>query len=129
LVALPISYSIDQGLVIAKVDGAADLADVRAYLSTMRSDPAYHGVIGSLIDCRTVTNLLSTEELRTIAKERKSATTSSPRARTAMLAGSDVVFGVLRMYEAFSDGSNVVVRVFRNETEARSWLLTGRKGP
>jgi hypothetical protein len=120
---VPISYKIDGGLCVTTVAGEADLADVRAYLSARENDPARGGVIGTLIDVRGVTTLLSADDLRAIAKQRKQETDTSPGTRTAMLAGSDVVFGILRMYEAFTDGSNAAIRVFRDEGEARAWLL------
>jgi hypothetical protein len=59
--------------------------------------------------------------------EIKAPTTSPVPGRCAVLAGSDVVFGLLRVYEAFSDGAPVTVRVFRDRNRALAWLKDERQ--
>jgi hypothetical protein len=77
--------------------------------------------MSTLIDCRGVKTLLSSDDLRAIAQDLRK-TDLSERGPTAMIAGSDAVYGLLRMYEAFTDRSPAQIRAFRDEAEARAWL-------
>jgi hypothetical protein len=119
---MPISYRIVGDFVVTTVEGASTLAEVLAYQAALRSDPGYRPGMPNLIDCRRVTALLSSDDLRAIAREARRHPNSGVRARTALLGRSDVVFGVLRMYEAFTEGSSAAARAFRNEAEALAWL-------
>jgi hypothetical protein len=119
---VPISYRVSGKLVLTHVEGAVTVADVRAYLGAVRSDPAYRAGMSTLIDCRNVTTLLSSEELRIIAADIQHLTTSRARGRCAILAPSEAGFGLLRMYEAYSEGAPVEVRAFRERDEAMEWL-------
>ena len=42
--------------------------------------------------------------------------------RVAYLAGDDLAYGLLRMFEVFREQENYETRVFRDEDEARAWL-------
>ncbi len=51
-----------------------------------------------------------------------------PSARIAIVASSDVVYGMARMWQAHMEGSGWTSRVFRHRSEAIAWLKdkTGR---
>jgi hypothetical protein len=120
-----ISYQIVDGIVFTTMEATLSLGDVRVYLAAVLADPAYHAGMPSLVDCRQVTALLSPADLRTIAAEIANITTAPVAGRCAVLAASDVVFGLVRMYEAYSEGAPVEVRAFRDYDEAMAWLRTG----
>jgi tetrahydromethanopterin S-methyltransferase subunit E len=44
------------------------------------------------------------------------------RSRVAMVATTDVHYGLSRMYQAFRSDSPLDLRVFRDMREARTWL-------
>jgi hypothetical protein len=119
---LAISYQVLKNRVVTNVEGEVTLDDVRAYLVAVRSDPAYRPGIPTLIDCRKVTTLLTPEDLRTIVADIRRLTTSPVAGRCAMLAPSAAGFGLLRMFEAYSDGAPVEVRAFHDDAEALAWL-------
>ena len=81
------------------------------------------------MDCRKVKALMKPEDLRVIAADIEKMTVVPAPGRCAVLAGSDVVFGLLRMYEAYSDGSPVEVRAFRDAAEARAWVDEAGESP
>lgn len=43
--------------------------------------------------------------------------------KTAILVGSDLTFGLSRMYQVFREPEHTAVSVFRDEGEAMRWLL------
>lgn len=120
-----ISYQIVEDVVFSNIEATSSLDDVRAYLVAVLADPAYRAGMPSLVDCRKVTALLSPAELRAIAAEIASITTAPVAGRCAVLAASDVVFGLVRTYEAYSEGAPIEVRAFRDYDEAMAWLRTG----
>lgn len=122
---MAISYRIIDGIVFTDMEASFSLDDVRVYLAAVMTDPSYRNGMPSLVDCRRVTALLSPEELRVIAADIGKLTTAPVSGRCAVLASSDVVFGLLRMYEVYSDGAPVEVRAFRDQNEAMAWLHTG----
>lgn len=119
---MAISYRIVDDMVFTEMGASFSLDDVRAYLAAVLGDPSYRSGMPSLVDCRHVTALLSPADLRVIAADIASVTTAPVSGRCAVLAATDVVFGMVRMYEAYSDGAPVEVRAFREKNEAMAWL-------
>ncbi len=63
----------------------------------------------------------SAEEIRQIAVKVKD---KWPQAeRVAFVASDDLTFGLVRMFEAFRTQEGFLTKVFRNEEQAREWLL------
>jgi len=46
-------------------------------------------------------------------------------ARCAVVVGSDRAYGMSRMFEVFSEETDVDVRIFRNLDEAKNWIIEG----
>jgi hypothetical protein len=42
--------------------------------------------------------------------------------RAAVIASSNLIYGLLRMYEVFNEGNPAQIRVFREPDEALKWL-------
>jgi len=83
--------------------------------------PAGHD---ELIDLRGVEDGggISTHVLRRIADMFTRSDTMPERSRVAMVATTDVHYGLSRMYQAFRSDSPLDLRVFRDMGEARAWL-------
>jgi hypothetical protein len=73
-----------------------------------------------LWDLRECTPLLATEDVRTIAATARRR--DRPGSRIALLAGSDLSFGILRQNQVFREVPGNEVRVFRDVDEAVGWL-------
>jgi hypothetical protein len=65
----------------------------------------------------------TTQELREIASHGKSKFILINR--IAMVAGSDLVFGLMRMFAVFREQEHTKVHVFRSREKAINWLKTG----
>lgn len=80
-------------------------------------------VTHGLVDLEQVTELkMSVEELRRISMEHRITAKITPRALIAVVAPSDHIFGMARMWEAFSGGTGWTIRVFRDRPAAEVWL-------
>src|SRR3954468_14691850 len=122
---MPLTYSVDSvnGVLRAKGDGMLSMDDLRAYFTATRADPLVEPTMHRLMDLRGVTQLPSTDELRQLATFSR-ANAPDPSARMALLASSDLAFGVSMMFKAYA-GYGERLAVVRDEAEAMAWLLEG----
>jgi hypothetical protein len=120
--AVPITFQFDNGILFSTIDGETGFDDVASYLDRLLVDPAFVPGMPGVIDCRTVKSLFSISDLRRMAADVRQRPQLQAPGRAAVLASSNLVYGLLRMYEVFSDGDPVEIRVFRRPEEAMAWL-------
>ncbi len=93
--------------------------DAREHVEDLRNHPEFEADFNQLFDARGVTSVeLSGACVREIASMRMFGEGS----RRAFVAGTDVVFGMVRMFEMLRDDTPDEIRVFRNIDDARAWL-------
>ena len=115
------SYKIDQErrLVITRGWGELSSRELFDVMSQILLDPRFDPTYSSLGDLREVTNV-------TVDTFATAQTAASPLfaegTRRAIVATSDVAFGMARMFAAFSERSGHEVRIFRQMTPAEAWL-------
>ena len=112
---MAVSYSIDceTRVVFTVFSGIFTDADVWSLVDQLRHDPAYDPEFNELIDCTAVTeNRVSVATL--------GALNSSPVPRRAVVAPSDVNYGVSRIFQAVQPSQKI--EIFRTMAEARKWL-------
>ncbi len=122
---MPIRYRIDadSNLLNVEVDGMILPEDVVRYRTRLLSDPEFIPGTNTLVDCRGAsTEGLNASDLQFFADDIMSRRRLLGRAKCAVIVATDAAFGMMRMYEAYTLESPVVVRVFRDEGEARVWL-------
>lgn len=120
---MPITYRFESGILRTTIEGATGYDDVKLYLDTLLSDPDFTPGMPGLIDCRKVTSLFSIRDLRRTAADTRERPEMRVPGRAAVLASSNLIYGLLRMYEVFSEGQATRIRVFRGPEEAMAWLL------
>lgn len=118
-------FDKQKGIVYTTVKGDLTVEEIRASMAEMVASPDYRPDMRGLIDLRGVTKLLTTEDTGRLAQTIKSTPNLVGRSRRALLVGSDLSYGMYRMFEALVSGGNAEYRVFRDETEAREWLEEG----
>jgi hypothetical protein len=120
---MPFRFRIDtqHGVVFAVSEGSVGTADVRDYLKRLESDPAYRSGYDALIDVRHATSNITADDLRDIAElvRRRPREAESKR---AVVVSSDEHYGLMRMFEAFTESGPTRYRVFRDLEEARAWV-------
>jgi hypothetical protein len=76
-----------------------------------------------LIDYREIAELIAkTEDIEKIVNQDKTIEPLFDKSKCAIVAGSDLVFGVSRMWEALSADTKIMTMVFRNIEDSLGWL-------
>jgi hypothetical protein len=122
---MPLTYRVDKDshIVRSQGSGALSVEDLLQYFAASRADPEFDPSMHRLMDLREVTHLPSSADIRSLATfVRTKAPTET--ARMAILASSDLAFGVSMMFKAFV-GYGARLLVVRDEAEATAWLATG----
>lgn len=122
---MPLSYRVDKTQQIVRSFGSGVLSvnDLLQYFAATRADPDFDPSMHRLMDLRDVTQLPSSEDIRSLALFARSRAPDDT-ARMAILASSDLAFGVSMMFKAFVGyGSRLIV--VRDEDEAFGWLAGG----
>jgi hypothetical protein len=117
-----ISYRFEGDFLFTTIEGETGYQDVKAYLDQVIADPGFRPGMPGLIDCRRVKSLFSIMDLRKTAADAKRRPELQVPGRAAVLASSNLVYGLLRMYEVFNEGNPAEIRVFRRPEEAMAWL-------
>lgn len=124
--SVPLQFTIDSeaaaGWPRVTVEGHVTLDVVLEAIDALCVDGAY-ATRSRLWDFRGCTMDLSNEDLRRIV-EYGSARDRGP-GRVAILADSDLVYGLGRMYEVFRSSRSSEYRAFREEGPALEWLTAG----
>ena len=119
---MPLNYWVDVERQIVRSRGTGELSvdDLRTYFSDTRSDPAVTPTMHRLMDLREVTGLLSTDHVRDVAVLSRGLAPAT-EARMAILASSDLAYGVSMMFKGLVGFGERLV-VVRDEPEALGWL-------
>jgi hypothetical protein len=124
---MPLTFHVDKahGIVRSRGRGTLTMADLLNYFADTRADPDYAQAMHRVMDLREVTQLPSSDDIRSLATF---ARTKAPveTARMAIIASSDLAFGVSMMFKGFVGYGERLV-VVRDEIEAMEWLTKGRR--
>ena len=121
---MPTTYEINKQrrLVISTGSGRITLAEALAHQEKLQKDPDFDPSFSQVIDLTRITDFaLEANDIRRLAQ----GTIFSRESRRAIVASSDLVYGLGRMYEilretAGEDG----IRVFRNLDAALDWIFS-----
>ena len=123
---MPASYSLhdDHGLVVTRFRGVIDNGVFIPLYRDLLSDPGYRLGMNELADLRDVSRLDLTsaglEEVRLLTERAYAGSDAS--FRSAIVAPSDLSFGIARMYEIFSSEGPEKVTVVRTLEEGLAVL-------
>jgi hypothetical protein len=118
-----VSYAIDKNLLKLTLEGEYVPEDiVREFMAAM-DDPECPRPVALLVDVSRSGSLAtrSVEDIRRVA-ERLGDYKERVGGRCAVLAASDVNFGLSRLGSVYSEGVGVSTSVFRDLPEALAWL-------
>ena len=118
---MPTAFEIDvaRRLVVCRCWGVLTSEDLVKHYRALGADPAFDPTFSQLGDLREVTaydvdtRVLSSQAL---------VATFAPSARRALVAPSDVGFGLSRMYGSYAQSASQNLQVFRAMREAEQWL-------
>lgn len=120
---MPLRFRIDDeaGLVITTAEGRVSAEDLLAHARELALTPNRpHRELVDFSDRVEIT--VPTEAVRQMAAFLANEDVNIPDSRLALVAKTDAVFGMMRVFQAHREHSNVAIRVFRDRDEALRWL-------
>ena len=131
MVCLPVAYSIDsaRGLIRTTCSGPVTLKEVVEHFQTLRQDPLFMGKLDVLLNVSDANLLPETSNLDRVVAELRAFQGESPFRACAIVASSDPMFGMMRMFEVIAGNNFRAIRVFRDVAAAESWLVSEMSNP
>jgi hypothetical protein len=117
---MPVSYVVAPHQVDVSASGLLTEADAVNLVSALASDPTLETESSMLFDAFEADADSSPEELARIAA--LFATLKPYLVRIAIVAGSDLMFGLAREYSVYAELVGLDVRPFRDRATAQGWL-------
>ena len=126
---MPVTYQIDRAnrLVHTTCTGPITLADVIDHFRTLEQDPACPDCVDVLLDVQEGTTVPKSAELRDVAREIARIRGRVQFGVCAIVANTDILFGMMRMFEVFAEDYFHETQAFRTVGEAEAWLALQRK--
>jgi hypothetical protein len=125
-----IAFAIDRAIRLrtATFSGFVSDADLLGAYAGLVAEPDYDATLDDLVDLREVTHFgVSTDGLRQVIGMFAPIDGLGIPTRLAVVAPSDAVYGVSRMYQMLrGDEVPEEINVFRDLGEAHAWLAEGR---
>jgi hypothetical protein len=125
---MPIKSKVDKkmNLTIRTLKGEISADDLKSVLASFIKDRPAESVLWDLREAEPGGKILSSdlEKMARFVKENQSI---RRRGKVAVVASSDLAYGLARTYEAFAEieGISYSVRVYRSMEDAFNWLKKG----
>jgi hypothetical protein len=121
LMKMPAAYTIDEprSLVLSRAWGAVTDGELLAHARTLAADPRFRPHFRQFSDFRDATR---TDITRAGLRHHSSLNPFGPGARRAIVVGSDVVYGMARMYQVMRAEDGDELEIFRDAGQAFEWL-------
>ena len=128
---MPVAYSIDsaRGLIRTTCSGSVTVKEVVEHFRTLRQDPNFTGKLDVLLNVSDANLLPETSDLGRVVAELRAFHGESPFMACAIVASSDPMFGMMRMFEVMAGNNFRAIRVFRDVTAADTWLVSEMSSP
>lgn len=118
---MPAAYSIspEHDIVLCRFFGVVEDRELIAVTKAIPRDPAFRPSLAELIDLRPVERIrVSTATIHAAA----TVPDFGAGSRRALLVSSKLLYGLARMFQAFSDQADDEIRIFQRLDEALTWL-------
>ena len=124
--AVPVTYSIDvtRKLIRTTCSGAVTFAEVLDHFRSLGEDPACSGPLDVLLDLSETKSVPESHQLQSLGLTLGMVRRKAQFRDCAIVARSDVLFGMMRMFAVFAEEHFREVQVFRVVAEADSWLMS-----
>jgi hypothetical protein len=120
---VPVEYKIDprRRLIRTVCTGDVNPKEVSDHFRELANDPTRPDRLNVLLDLTEVSSIPDTDQVRAVSYELNKRSNLKFNA-CAIVARTDVLFGMMRMFEVFAEGSFVTTRVFHTTADAEAWL-------
>jgi hypothetical protein len=120
---MPITYTLDRERrrMITRAEGLLTRAELESHLDVEAQDHAEE--FAELFDARNATTDITADDVRGLVdRARQWQAAGIVVGPTAIVATTDVVYGMARMYAILAEFLNAPVEVFRDVEPAMEWL-------
>ncbi len=124
--AVPVTYSIDlsRRLIRTACTRPLTFAQVMDHFRQLNDDPGCSGRLDVLLDVTDVDMLPNSSQLASVGVAASAIRKKVQFGSCAVVASSDAMFGMMRIFEVRASESFGVIRVFRHIAEAEGWLAS-----
>jgi len=121
---VPITYQLDRarGVIQTRCSGAATFHEVIEHFRALHADPEVTERLSVLLDLTELASVPERDQLRAIAGEVKDMRDRVQWNALSIVAPSDLLFGMSRVFGIFAEGHFAHTGVFRTRAEAERWL-------
>ncbi len=121
---MPVTYSIDTTRRLIRTACTRPLTFVQVidHFRQLHDDPACAGRLDVLLDVTDADMLPSSSQLEAVGAAASAIRKKVQFGACAIVAASDAMFGMMRVFEVQAGSYFGAMRVFRNSGEARKWL-------
>jgi hypothetical protein len=125
---VPIRFDHDSGrdVLIATVSGTLSIDDGQAGAAAMWTTVAGDAPAAVVWDMRDARLDFAAGDVQSLAQYILSRQPTPPPKRVALVAGRDVDFGLMRMFEVYREHQRTETRVFRDYDAAIEWAARAR---
>lgn len=125
---MPVTYKIESGQRIIRTRCVGDVTfnEVVDHFRVLQQDPECPERLDVLLDLTDLTSEPSADQLKGVSDAIGRSREKVHFDTCAIVASSDLLFGVSRMFEVFAEGQFRMTRVFRGLPEAEAWLAGQR---
>lgn len=125
---MPVQYQIDKanGLIRTKCIGDVTLKEVIDHFQMLVLDPDCPDDLDVLLDLTEQTSVPQSRELREVTVAIRRAEQRVRFGICAIVASTDALYGMLRVFQVFTEDLFREAQVFRTTRDAEMWLATER---
>jgi len=126
---MPVTYAIDpkERVIRTQCVGMVTLVEVVGHFRALERDPDCTGVLDVLLDLSEMNNLPRALDIKAVPFELARIREKVRFGACAIVASTDPLFGMLRMFEVLAERHFRVIHVFRTRAEAETWLVLERQ--
>lgn len=117
-----IKFFDELGLVVFQFWGDLSYDEIQSFFDEAVKLPGFRPNLKAIADCRKATTRMTGKEIQKLASYAQKTDPLWGDSKWAILASSDLVYGLSRMYSALTTDYDVQTHVFRTVDEAKDWL-------
>jgi hypothetical protein len=123
-----VSYRCDResGVLHTEFSGDVKFDEVMGHFRDLEADASLPKRLDVLLDLSQMESLPESAQLRSVAGEVGRLREKLEWGTWAIVAPRDALFGMLRIFEVFTEGKLAKSRVFRDRADAEDWLESER---
>lgn len=120
-----VTLDVEKGVFVVRYSGRVDFDDIRNGYSQMSQHPEFRPGLRAICDLRSAELELSGADIRMVAVLVQAIAPKWGESKWLAVVGSDVTFGLLRMFISLTDYCSISTMVVRNAADAGDWLGPG----